>query len=77
MVSFPDLVLMSSSDLVQLNVGGVTLLTSRLTLLSEPDSMLARMFDPGSTIPPARMVDGAYFIDANPDVFTVILDYLR
>ena len=39
--------------------------------------MLARMFDNSNTLPPAKIVDGAYFIDANPDVFEVILDYLR
>ena len=30
-----------------------------------------------SSLPPAQLVNGAYFIDANPDVFEVILDYLR
>ena len=39
--------------------------------------MLARMFDNNSTIPPSNIIDGAYFIDANPEVFEVILDYLR
>jgi len=53
------------------------MLTSRMTLVSEPESVLAKMFDPDSTLPPARLVDGAFFIDANPDVFSVILDYLR
>ena len=35
------------------------------------------MFCPESLLPPAQLVDGAYFIHANPDVFAVILDYLR
>ena len=39
--------------------------------------MLARMFDSNNTIPPANTIEGAYFIDANPEVFQVILDYLR
>ena len=44
---------------------------------SEPSSVLARMFDTTNSLPPAKIVDGAYFIDANPEVFAVILDYLR
>ena len=35
------------------------------------------MFCPDSLLPAAKRVDGAYFIDANPDGFAVILDYLR
>ena len=35
------------------------------------------MFDVNSPLPPARNIDGAYFIDANPDVFEIILDFLR
>jgi len=68
---------MSSTDILTLNVGGKTMLTSRMTLISESQSVLAKMFDPDSTLPPAKLVDGAFFIDANPDVFSVILDYLR
>ena len=44
---------------------------------SDPSSVLARMFDSTNSLPPAKIVDGAYFIDANPEVFSVILDYLR
>ena len=35
------------------------------------------MFDEDSSIPPAKVVDGAFFLDSNPDGFSVILDYLR
>jgi len=68
---------MASGDIVTLNVGGRLFTTTRMTLTSEPDSVLGRMFDISSPIPPARLVDGAYFLDANPDVFEVILDFLR
>ena len=54
-----------------LNVGGRLFTTTRTTLTSEPDSVLARMFDPASPLPPARMIDGAFFIDANPAIFEV------
>ena len=35
--------------------------------------MLGRMFDLSSPFSPARMLDGAHFIDANPDVFEVLV----
>jgi len=68
---------MSSGDIVTLNVGGRLFTTTRMTLTSEPESVLGRMFDLSSPIPPARLLDGAFFLDANPDVFEVILDFLR
>ena len=36
------------------------------------------MFDPDSEIPPAELTeDGAFFLDALPRAFTVILNWLR
>jgi len=66
-----------SSDVMTLNVGGRLFTTTRMTLTSNPDSVLGRMFDISSPFPPAKVIDGAYFVDSNPDVFSVILDYLR
>jgi len=58
---------------IKLNVGGVYFTTSATSLMREPDSMLSRIcsteFAPGD--------DGAYFIDRDPTVFAVVLDYLR
>ena len=68
---------MSSSDIITLNVGGQKFLTTRMTLMLDPNSALARMFDPDSSIPPSKLVEGAYFIDADPDVFKVVLHFLR
>eukprot|EP00092_Neocalanus_flemingeri_P013440 GFUD01014491.1.p1 GENE.GFUD01014491.1~~GFUD01014491.1.p1 ORF type:complete len:226 (+),score=54.10 GFUD01014491.1:116-793(+) len=68
---------MSVVDWIILDVGGRRMSTTRSTLISSPDSVLARMFDPDSRLEPARMEDGAYIIDANPDCFQVILDWLR
>ena len=81
---------MSEGEVVTLNVSGRLFTTTRTTLTSEPDSVLGRMFDPTSPLPPARMIDGAYFIDANPAIFEVgvmflslpisqkvVLDFLR
>ena len=62
---------MSEGEVVTLNVGGRLFRTTRTTLTSEPDSVLGRMFDPTSPLPPARMIDGAFFIDANPVIFEV------
>jgi len=68
---------MSSSAIITLNVGGQKVLTTRTTLMSDPNSTLARMFDPDSPVPPSEIVDGAYFIDADLKIFDVILHYLR
>eukprot|EP00088_Acartia_fossae_P033870 TRINITY_DN3474_c0_g1_i4.p1 TRINITY_DN3474_c0_g1~~TRINITY_DN3474_c0_g1_i4.p1 ORF type:complete len:240 (-),score=19.63 TRINITY_DN3474_c0_g1_i4:286-1005(-) len=67
----------SNSEIITLNVGGKLFTTTRMTLTSVPESVLGRMFDVSSPFPPARILDGAYFVDSNPAVFSVILDYLR
>ena len=35
------------------------------------------MFDPDSSLPPAKMQDGAFLIDSSPSCFQVILHWLR
>merc|ERR1719376_2031424 len=64
-------------DWISLDVGGRKMSTSRSTLLSNPTSVLAMMFDPDSGQQQARMVDGSYVIDADPDCFQVLLNWLR
>ena len=39
---------------VTLNVGGTPFVTTRQTLLGDPDSMLANMFDPESPLQPGE-----------------------
>ena len=51
-------------------------MTTKRTLLSEPDSMLAKMFS-GELAPGAKDEQGAYMIDRTPDYFKPILNYLR
>ena len=68
---------MSLSDWLKLNVGGKTFLTTRSTLTSCPDSTFAKMFSPDSGLPPAYSRDGVYYLDTNPDCFSIILDWLR
>ena len=66
------------NERVQLDVGGTKFKTTRGTLTSSPDSLLARMFDPDSELPPAALSqDGYYLIDACPRAFAVILNWLR
>ena len=51
------------NDLVKLDVGGTKFKTTRGTLTSAPRSLLARMFDPDSDIPPASVSeDGNYLL---------------
>ena len=64
------------TEWIKLNVGGQTFLTTKLTLLSEPDSMLAKMFS-GELDPGAKDDQGAYMIDGTPMYFEPILHYLR
>ncbi len=65
----------TTSKIVKLNVGGRHFATTRTTLTSHPDSVLAKMFsDPN----PAMLdEEGRYFIDRDGEVFKVILEYLR
>lgn len=66
------------SDWVRLNVGGTLMLTTRSTLVAEPDSVLAKMFSPDSRFgQPAKDQSGAYLLDADPHYFQVLLNFLR
>ena len=69
---------MIMANWVKLNVGGTIFETSLATLTSQPESVIGRMFQPGSPIPPAaKTEDGVYLIDACPRAFVVVLNYLR
>ena len=66
------------SDWICLNVGGTIFETTRTTLTSVPGSLLAKMFDVDSSLPPASTSeDGTFRIDADPRAFSVILYWLR
>lgn len=69
----------SSSDedeIVRLNVGGRSFVTTRSTLLMDPSSMLAAMFS-GNHQPGLRDATGALFIDRSPRHFEAVLEFLR
>jgi len=65
------------NDIITLDVGGTLFRTSRSTLCKHSGSTLATMFDPESQIPPAVIKDGAYFMDNDPEIFKLVLNYLR
>ena len=65
-------------SIIDLNVGGTEFCTTRQTLLSDPNSMLAKMFDLESPFSgPGVKKDGAYFLDRDPVNFGAVLNYLR
>jgi len=65
------------NDIIVLNVGGSRFETTRQTLLHDPGSMLAKMFDPVSPLQPGVMRDDAFFLDRDPAYFRPVLNYLR
>jgi uncharacterized protein YjbI with pentapeptide repeats len=63
------------NEWVRLNVGGQVFCTARSTILSDPDTMLAKLF--GGYIPSAVDSTGAVLFDRDPEYFTPLLNYLR
>uniref|UniRef100_A0A8D0B748 Potassium channel tetramerization domain containing 8 n=1 Tax=Salvator merianae TaxID=96440 RepID=A0A8D0B748_SALMN len=67
-------------EVVELNVGGQVYVTKHSTLLSVPDSTLARMFSPPRSGPPRELPRDSrarFFIDRDGFLFRYVLDYLR
>ncbi|XP_020706561.2 BTB/POZ domain-containing protein KCTD3 isoform X2 [Athalia rosae] len=62
-------------DIVHLNVGGTRFSTSRQTLSWVPDSFFTALLS--GRISSLRDETGALFIDRDPKIFSVILNYLR
>ncbi|XP_061164969.1 uncharacterized protein LOC133173922 [Saccostrea echinata] len=60
-----------------LNIGGRRFETSVSTLMTKPQALLARMISPSGIKPYSVDNVYTYFIDRNPNNFSVILDYLR
>lgn len=63
-----------AADVVVLNVGGTQFHTSRATLVSQPDSMLAHLFSEDRAHCGS---DGVPFLDLDPTAFGYILQWLR
>ncbi len=67
----------SDDDIIDLNIGGQKLSTTRSTLCQVEGSLLASMFSGRWEDGLKRDKDGAIFFDFNPQHFVLILDYLR
>ena len=67
------------NEIVRLCVGGQNFKTTRATLMSDQDCMLAKMFenDVSGRAPATKDEDGYYFIDRSPRYFESILNFLR
>ncbi|CAD6230010.1 GSCOCG00006687001-RA-CDS [Cotesia congregata] len=62
-------------DIIHLNVGGTRFSTSRQTLTWIPDSFFTALLS--NRIASRRDETGALFIDRDPQIFSIILNYLR
>ncbi|XP_033324303.1 BTB/POZ domain-containing protein KCTD3 [Megalopta genalis] len=62
-------------DIVHLNVGGTRFSTSKQTLTWVPDSFFTTLLS--NRIASHKDEDGALFIDRDPKLFSIILNYLR
>ena len=70
----------SVNEIIKICVGGQEFKTTRGTLMSDQNSMLAKMFESDllGRVAAARDPDsGAYFIDRSPKYFESILNFLR
>lgn len=63
------------SDIIHLNVGGRKFSTSRNTLLWSGNSFFSILLS--GRLPSFKDEQGSFFIDRDPDLFGVILNYLR
>ena len=63
------------SRIISFNVGGTVFATSRQTVMKYPNSMLARICS--TDVPVEKDSNGVYFIDRDPEIFRLILNYLR
>ncbi len=63
-----------NDEIIELNVGGEVFITTRKTLNRYPESTLAVMIN--SNINTLK-VDGAYFVDMEPDLFQLVIAHYR
>ena len=77
----PNSIPFNLSTVIKLNVGGKEFMTSLGTLMSDQNSMLAKMFSSDAVangrVPANKDENGAFFIDSCPKYFGIILNFLR
>lgn len=64
-----------SGEIINLNVGGTKISTTRQTLTLVPDTFFSALIS--GRIPSMKDDSGATFIDRDPSMFKIILNYLR
>ncbi|KAH7825254.1 putative BTB/POZ domain-containing protein KCTD8/12/16 [Monocercomonoides exilis] len=62
-------------EVVELNVGGKLFTTLKTTLMKQETSLLAQMISGKKQV--VRDKDGRIFLDRNPEMFSMILEFLR
>lgn len=69
----------NQNPIIHICVGGRNFKTTRTTLMSDENSMLAKMFenDISGRSPAVKDENGYYFIDRSPKYFESILNFLR
>ena len=68
-----------SDKIIKICVGGRNFKTTKTTLMSDENCMLAKMFenDESGRVPATKDENGYYFIDRSPKYFESILNFLR
>ena len=69
--------MMEVNEVITIDVRGTKFCTTKQTLLSDPKSVLAKIFASESPSSPRIKKNGVYFLDSDPTCFRVILNYLR
>ena len=68
---------MNENSIVELNVGGVNYTTSLRTILNEPESYFAKLFESDQAELATKDAAGKLFIDRDGALFRYVLDFLR
>ena len=67
-----------NKEIVYLNVGGIKFCTSKQTLISIENTFFTSLLShENDRISSLKDQEGYFFIDRDPDVFKIILNYLR
>jgi len=68
---------LNAEEIIEINVGGTLFTTSKRTLCKYPLSKLAWLFDDRNKDKVTRDSHGRYFLDRDPSLFRIVLNFLR